>query len=32
MAEAGLKKVVRFQDIAYGTEYLDRLEKIAADR
>jgi indolepyruvate ferredoxin oxidoreductase beta subunit len=30
MAEAGLKKVVRFQDIAYGTEYLDRLEKIAA--
>jgi indolepyruvate ferredoxin oxidoreductase beta subunit len=30
MAEAGLKKVVQFQDLAYGVEYLDRLEGIAA--
>ncbi|RWB52449.1 indolepyruvate oxidoreductase subunit beta family protein [Mesorhizobium sp.] len=27
MAERGLKKVVDFQDIAYGGEYLDRLDK-----
>ncbi|GAB4347555.1 MAG: indolepyruvate oxidoreductase subunit beta family protein [Oricola sp.] len=30
MAEAGLKKVVQFQDLAYGEEYLDRLEAVAA--
>lgn len=30
MAEAGLKKVVSFQDLAYGREYLERLEGIAA--
>lgn len=28
MAVAGLQKVVDFQDLAYGAEYLDRLEKI----
>lgn len=33
MADAGLRKVVAFQDIAYGAEYLDRLEiALAADR
>jgi len=33
MAVAGLKKVVDFQDIAYGAEYLDILRKLcAADR
>ncbi|WP_244314202.1 indolepyruvate oxidoreductase subunit beta family protein [Pannonibacter tanglangensis] len=30
MAEAGLRKVVDFQDIAYGAEYLDRLDRVAA--
>jgi len=30
MAEAGLKKVVQFQDLAYGADYLDRLEAVAA--
>ena len=30
MARAGLKKVVQFQDIAYGGLYLDRLDQIAA--
>lgn len=30
MAEAGLRKVVDFQDLAYGAEYLDRLAGIAA--
>lgn len=30
MAGRGLKKVVDFQDIAYGVEYLDRLEKAIA--
>ncbi|WP_127521514.1 indolepyruvate oxidoreductase subunit beta family protein [Mesorhizobium sp. Z1-4] len=30
IAEAGLKKVVQFQDLAYGADYLDRLEKVAA--
>ncbi|MDX8477043.1 indolepyruvate oxidoreductase subunit beta family protein [Mesorhizobium sp. VK24D] len=30
MAERGLKKVVDFQDIAYGGEYLDRLAKAVA--
>ena len=30
MALRGLRKVVGFQDVAYGAEYLDRLEKIAA--
>ncbi|TIQ34499.1 MAG: indolepyruvate oxidoreductase subunit beta family protein [Mesorhizobium sp.] len=30
MAERGLKKVVDFQDIAYGGEYLDRLDKAVA--
>ena len=29
MAKAGLKKVVDFQDPAYGSEYLDRLEALA---
>ena len=29
MALAGLKKVIEFQDIAYGTHYLDRVEAIA---
>lgn len=33
MARAGLKKVVEFQDIAYGRAYLDRVETVlAADR
>ncbi|SFI03596.1 indolepyruvate oxidoreductase subunit beta family protein [Bradyrhizobium sp. cf659] len=33
MARAGLKKVVDFQDVAYGTEYLDILKALhAADR
>ncbi|MGL4235991.1 indolepyruvate oxidoreductase subunit beta family protein, partial [Tabrizicola sp.] len=33
MALAGLRKVVGFQDLAYGAEYLDRLQSIAsADR
>jgi indolepyruvate ferredoxin oxidoreductase beta subunit len=30
MAERGLKKVVDFQDIAYGGEYLDRLDRAVA--
>ena len=30
MAERGLRKVVDFQDIAYGGEYLDRLDKAVA--
>lgn len=30
MAGAGLRKVVDFQDLAYGREYLDRLEKVVA--
>ncbi len=30
MAEAGLRKVVDFQDVAYGAEYLDRLDAILA--
>ncbi|MBP9183552.1 MAG: indolepyruvate oxidoreductase subunit beta family protein [Fuscovulum sp.] len=30
MALAGLRKVVDFQDLAYGAEYLDRLEALAA--
>src|SRR5690606_11743133 len=30
MAVAGLRKVVEFQDPAYGAEYLDRLEALAA--
>lgn len=30
LARAGLKKVVQFQDLAYGTRYLDRVEAIAA--
>ncbi len=29
MALAGLKKVVDFQDVVYGAEYLDRLEALA---
>lgn len=33
IARAGLKKVVEFQDIAYGRAYLDRVETVlAADR
>ncbi|WP_315766396.1 MULTISPECIES: indolepyruvate oxidoreductase subunit beta family protein [unclassified Bradyrhizobium] len=33
MARAGLKKVIDFQDVAYGAEYLDILGKLhAADR
>lgn len=30
IAGVGLKKVVTFQDLAYGSEYLDRLEESAA--
>ena len=30
MAEAGLRHVVDFQDPDYGTEYLDRLERVVA--
>lgn len=30
MARPGLEKVVDFQDIAYGTEYLDRLDLVLA--
>lgn len=30
MARAGLQKVVDFQDCAYGADYLDRLEALAA--
>lgn len=30
MARAGLRKVVEFQDIAYGAEYLGRVEGVAA--
>ena len=30
MAEAGLRKVVDFQDVAYGDEYLDRLAAVMA--
>lgn len=30
MARHGLRKVVNFQDLAYGREYLDRLERMAA--
>ncbi|MDK3017279.1 indolepyruvate oxidoreductase subunit beta family protein [Pseudodonghicola flavimaris] len=30
MALHGLRKVVKFQDVAYGAEYMDRLEEIAA--
>lgn len=30
MARAGLRKVVDFQDLAYGRDYLDRIEGIAA--
>lgn len=30
MAAAGLRKVVDFQDVAYGAAYLDRLDAIAA--
>ncbi len=30
MARAGLQKVVQFQDLAYGTAYLDRLDALAA--
>lgn len=30
MAEAGLRKVVGFQDLAYGAEYLDRLARVQA--
>ncbi|PQO22305.1 hypothetical protein C2I36_13660, partial [Rhodobacteraceae bacterium WD3A24] len=30
MAQAGLRKVVDFQDTAYGREYLDRLERVLA--
>lgn len=29
MARAGLRKVVDFQDLAYGAEYLDRVEALA---
>ena len=29
MALAGLKKVIEFQDLAYGTAYLDRLESLS---
>ena len=30
MARRGLQKVVDYQDLAYGTEYLDRVETLAA--
>ena len=30
MALRGLKKVVDYQDIAYGSEYLDRLDRAVA--
>lgn len=30
MAQAGLRKVVGFQDLAYGAEYLDRLARVQA--
>ena len=30
MAEPGLRKVVEFQDLPYGAEYLDRLEGVVA--
>lgn len=30
MAQAGLKKVVEFQDLAYGRAYLDRVEAVLA--
>jgi len=30
MAFAGLKRVIDFQDVAYGGEFLDRLERLAA--
>lgn len=30
MARAGLRKVVDYQDLAYGTEYLNRLEEMLA--
>lgn len=30
MARAGLKKVVEFQDLAYGSTYLDRVEAVLA--
>jgi indolepyruvate ferredoxin oxidoreductase, beta subunit len=30
MALAGLRKVVGFQDLAYGVEYLDRLDRVQA--
>lgn len=30
IAEAGLRKVVDFQDVAYGAEYLDRLDTFTA--
>lgn len=31
MADAGLRKVVDYQDVAYGTEYLDLLEGLARE-
>ncbi len=30
IADAGLRKVVDFQDVAYGAEYFDHLERVAA--
>jgi len=30
MLAAGLARVVDFQDVAYGSEYLDRVERFAA--
>jgi len=30
LAFAGLKRIVDFQDVAYGDEYIDRLQKLAA--
>ena len=30
LAFAGLKRVVDFQDVAYGDAYIDRLKKLAA--
>ena len=30
LAFAGLKRIVDFQDVAYGDDYIDRLQKLAA--
>ena len=30
LAFAGLKRIVDFQDVAYGDDYIDRLQKLTA--